>query len=171
MKQGGRFVRLRERQIRLGEQKAQLAEAVRRRAELEQLLAVRDRVLMPALGDHCLELDQPGPGLVGAAALIRKEELDRLAEAARDVLEGRKGGTGATGLDQIDGGGGDTALANLREAESGLHAGLFDRPWPEIDSREAPVPSAAVGAVPLGNSSQAPAFAGINHARSLAQIT
>jgi hypothetical protein len=141
-KQRSRAVRVGELQVRLGEQKAQLAEAVRRRADLEQLLAVCYRFLMAAFGNHRLELDEPGPRVVGIAALIRKEELDRLAKAPRDVLEGGKGRASSSGFDQVDGWGGHAALSHLGQTEAGLHTSLLYSPGPEVDSWLAPTPGA-----------------------------
>ena len=62
------------------------------------------------------------------------------------------------------------ALADLREAEAGLLAGLFDRSWPEIDPRESTVSSAPGGAIQIGRH-PAPAIAGLSHVGSLAEIT
>jgi len=84
---GGRF-RLAELQVRLGKEEPDLAQAVGRGAKLQEPLAYHDCILHTALGDRRLELDQPGLRLVGAAALVREEELDRLSGPARDVLEG-----------------------------------------------------------------------------------
>jgi len=105
-----------------------------------------------------------------AAALIGEEELDRLAEPARDVLQRREGRPRPTGFDKVDGRSCHTAVTDLGQAEAGLHAGLLDRPGPEIDSREAPAPGTVVSAVPIGYD-LAPADAGLDHAGSLAEIT
>src|ERR1700688_1829718 len=95
---------------------------------------MRNRLLVPTLGDHGFQLDEPGPCLVGAAALIRQEELDRLAKSARDVLEGGQGRACPASLDQVDGRGCDTALAHLGETEAGFQTGLLHRPGTEVDS-------------------------------------
>jgi hypothetical protein len=131
---------------------------------------MRDRFLVPAFGHHRLELDEPGPGVIGATALVGQEELDRLAEPAGNVLKSGQRGARAARFDQVDRRGCNAALANLGEAEAGLHAGLLDRPGPEIYSRQTPMPGTPSRAVPVGNG-HSPAVTGLNHAGSLTEIT
>ena len=112
------LIGLAELQISLAEQVAQLAEPVSRGAEYQQPFAQRNSVLMTALGDHSLHIDEPGLGLIVVPALIRKEELDRLAGLACNVLQGGERGAGAASLDQVDRGGSHTALSNLGETKA-----------------------------------------------------
>src|ERR1700726_3448711 len=101
-KQGGGLVRLAQLEMRLREEIANLAEPVSRCAEVLQPLAERDRLFMAALGNLSLQVDQPGLCLVVVPALVSQEELDELACLPSNVLQRRKGGTGAARLDQVD---------------------------------------------------------------------
>ena len=120
----------------LGQEVADSPETKGGRAPLEQRRAQLDGLMVAAVGDEGLQLDEARLRIVGRSHRLGQKELDRLARAAGDVLERRQRRPGPTRLDQVDGGRGHVTFAQLGEAQPGFRTGLLDRARTEIDAGE-----------------------------------
>src|SRR5689334_5528173 len=95
----------------LREKEADPAEPERRGPGPKQRRPHSDRLVVAAVGDQRLELEEPSLEVVGAAYRLGEEELDGLVGPPRDVFERRQRRTRAACLDQVDRGRGDVTLA------------------------------------------------------------
>ena len=76
-----------------------------------------------------------GDGASGGAKVRGlQEEVDRLARAGGDQLDGRQGGASLAGLGEEHRGPADLARGDLGQREAGLRAGLTDRARPHCEA-------------------------------------
>src|SRR5689334_8844976 len=118
---------------RLREEVTDPPEAEGRRSAVQQRAAERNRLVVSAIRDQDLELEQARLRVVGCADRFGEEELDRFSCAPRDVLEGGERRARSPRFDEVDGRGGHMALAQLREAETGFDPSLLHRARTEVD--------------------------------------
>ncbi len=102
------------------------AQSMGRGPEVEQRAAQGDCLRESTVAHHRFEVGESRLTLIGGPSRVRQKEFHRFACALSDVLERRQRGTGAAGLDQVDGRRRDAALADLRETQTGFLPGLFD---------------------------------------------
>src|SRR2546430_1701486 len=136
VKQRRRPLRLRRAEVGLGQEVADAPQTKGGRPAVEQRGAQLDGLKVAAIGDEGLQLDEARLRVVSRSRRLGQEELDRLAGAARDVLESWKRRPGPASLDEVDCRSGHVTFSQLGEAQPGFRTGLFDRARTEVDAGE-----------------------------------